>query len=279
MNFNEICNERYELTKSILCLGLDPVVEKFPYTKKSVSETIVAYFGEILNNFHKNIFVIKPNIAFYEQYGIEGFVALSKVIELAKSLKIPVILDAKRGDIGNTAKAYAKACFEELKVDAITLSPYLGEDSLTPFFEYTSKGFFILCRTSNKGSSDFQLLTLSNGESLFIDVAKKITNWNKNYSPCIGAVAGATHIDELKTIVNLFKENQPLPLLIPGVGSQGGDLNSIVTLLKDSGYPFCKVFINNSSKITYGFLDRRDRNYLLCVEDEIKKMSIKDIFC
>nr|HPO51006.1 orotidine 5'-phosphate decarboxylase [Spirochaetota bacterium] len=107
MNFTELCKERYEKTKSILCLGLDPVLEKFPYTKENVTNTIVSYFTEILENFNNYIFVVKPNIAFYEQYGIEGLVALSRIIDLSKKLKIPVILDAKRGDIGNTASAYA----------------------------------------------------------------------------------------------------------------------------------------------------------------------------
>jgi len=274
MNFVELCQERFELTKSILCVGLDPVLEKFPFKKDCIEETIVTYFSEILNNFHKYIFAVKPNIAFYEQYGIEGLIALSKVIEVAKGLKIPVILDAKRGDIGNTASAYAKASFVELKADSVTLSPYLGEDSLSPFFEYKDKGFFILARTSNKGSSDFQLLTLEKGEKLYINVTKKIAEWNKKYSSGIGAVAGATHIDELKTIVKIFSDNDCPPLLIPGVGTQGGDLKSIVQVLKEFNYPLHKVFINNSSKITYGFLEKTESHYLDTVESEIKKMMI-----
>lgn len=274
MDFNDLCKERFEKTKSVLCVGLDPVIEKFPYQKDNIIDTIYGYFSEILNNFNKYIFVIKPNIAFYEQYGISGLIALSKVIDLAKSLKIPVILDAKRGDIGNTASAYAKASFNELKADAVTLSPYLGEDSLTPFFEYKEKGFFVLARTSNKGSSDFQLLKVDNGDFLYTTVAKKIAYWNKKYTSGIGAVAGATHIEEFRAIAKIFSDNEYLPLLIPGVGTQGGDLGSILNTLKDLNYPLHKVFINSSSKITYGYLDNKETGYLDAIEKEIKKMMV-----
>ena len=182
MNFIKYCEERFINCKSVLCIGLDPVIEKIPLNDISnIEKTISDFYYTIIDNFHKYAIAVKPNIAFYEQYGIEGYKALKNIIKRAKKYNIPVILDAKRGDIGNTSKAYAKAVFYELKVDAVTLSPYLGEDSLIPFFEYKDKGFFILTRTSNIGSSDFQLLGLKNNKILYQEVADKIINWNKKY--------------------------------------------------------------------------------------------------
>jgi orotidine-5'-phosphate decarboxylase len=274
MMFNDLCKERFEKVKSVLCVGLDPIIEKFPEKKGSIEETICHYFFQILDNFHNEIFVVKPNIAFYEQYGIEGLVTLKKVINKAKSYKIPVILDAKRGDIGNTAAAYAKATFKEFEADAVTLSPYLGEDSVAPFFEYKEKGFFVLARTSNKGSSDFQLLKLNNNEQLYIAVTKKICEWNNKYSSGIGVVAGATHIEELKQIAGILANNNFPPILIPGVGTQGGDFNTVIKTLKDLNYPLSRIFINSSSKIIFANNEHIDKIYIDAVGTEIKKLKL-----
>ena len=274
MNFIEICEKRFNSTNSILCVGLDPVIEKFPkkYQTGDIENDIFGYFNEIICNFNHSISVIKPNIAFYEQYGINGLKSLYRIIDSAKNKNIPVILDAKRGDIGNTAKAYAKSVFEDYNCDAVTLSPYLGEDSLEPFFQYKERGFFVLCRTSNRGSSDFQLQQIGN-KYLFEVVAEKITDWNSKYSTGIGAVIGATQIEELKKITEYFYKYDCPPLLIPGVGTQGGDLKTVLSILKNTNYPLGRVFINSSSKITYSHaLD--DSNYLSVIENEIKKMII-----
>jgi orotidine-5'-phosphate decarboxylase len=276
MNFIEKCEERFSIVNSVLCAGFDPVLEKLPVKKDSISETLSDYFIEIMNNFGKYIFAVKPNMAFYEQYGIEGYIGLKKIINEAKKIKIPVILDAKRGDIGNTSAAYAKAAFNELEADAITLSPYLGEDSLSPFFEYKDRGFFILDRTSNKGSSDIQLLKLENGEYLYTEVSKKIAEWNKKYCEGIGAVAGATHPDELKKIASYFCDNNCPPLLIPGVGVQGGDLQTVIKILTGMNYPLHKIFVNSSSKIIFAHNEHKELNYLDAIEIEIKKMQIND---
>ncbi|MBP7552530.1 MAG: orotidine-5'-phosphate decarboxylase [Spirochaetes bacterium] len=275
MNFIDMCKKRYERIKSNLCVGFDPDISKFPDKFKSmtIEESISLYFSEILLNFSKYIYVIKPNVAFYEQYGFEGLKALKNIIKVSKDLSIPVILDAKRGDIGNTAKAYALSVFGEYGADAVTLSPYLGEDSLTPFFEYKNKGFFILARTSNKSGGDFQLLKVGD-KYLYMIVAEKIAEWNKKYSPSIGAVAGATSVDELKNIAGYFSANSCPPILIPGVGSQGGDLASVIEALESSGYPLYRAFINSSSKITYSHKGGADEDYLTVVENEIKKMII-----
>ncbi len=272
-NFNNICLERFNKYKTVLCVGMDPIIDKIPLKDKSdIEKTIVDFYSSIIDNFHKKIFCIKPNIAFYEQYGIAGFKALGTIIDYAHKFELPVILDAKRGDIGNTSQAYAIAAFNELKADAITLSPYLGEDSLLPFFEYKEKGFFILTRTSNKGSSDFQLLKIDNGNYFFYEVGSRISIWNSKYSENIGAVVGATQ-SEFNEISYFFYQNGAVPLLIPGVGSQGGDFNTIINALIKMNYPMHKIFINSSSKINYAHLEHKDIDYLDAISIEIDKMQ------
>ena len=216
---------------------------------------------------------LKPNIAFYEQYGFEGLRALKTIIDYARQQKIPIILDAKRGDIGATSKAYAKAAFEDLKADAITLAPYMGTDSVSPFFEYKNKGFFILARTSNPGSSDFQMLKVDN-QYLYEKVIKKIVSWSKDFNVYAGAVAGATHMDELATIAHYFKEHDCPPILIPGVGKQGGALKDVIATLREVNYDLSSIFINSSSKILYAYKEHRELSYLEASEVEIKKMLL-----
>lgn len=275
MSFVAKCKERFDSVNSVLCIGLDPVIEKIPLENKSnIYKTLIEFYFSLIDNFSKYVLAYKPNIAFYEQYGIDGYKALKDIIERAQKYDVPVILDAKRGDIGNTSLAYAKAAFDELGADALTLSPYLGEDSLAPFFKYKDKGFFILNRTSNKGGKDFQLLELKNDEYLYIEVSRKIINWNKRYSENIGAVAGATHIEELQYIASLFSDNNFLPVLIPGVGRQGGDFDTVISVLKDLNYPLHKVFINSSSKINYAYLEHPDDTYLEASYKEIQKMML-----
>jgi orotidine-5'-phosphate decarboxylase len=161
-------------------------------------------------------------LAFYEALGIEGLTTLQKTMEYIPS-DIPIIGDAKRGDIGNTAKAYAKALFSTFGFDAATVNPYLGFDSIEPFIDYRDKGIFLLCRTSNPGASDFQDLTCTSGFSLYEVVANKAKEWNIYGN--IGLVVGATYPEELKKIRSICPE---MCLLIPGIGVQGGDLASAV---------------------------------------------------
>jgi orotidine-5'-phosphate decarboxylase len=165
---------------------------------------------------------------------------------------IPVIIDAKRGDIGNTAKAYAKNLFDYFNFDAITASPYLGYDSLEPFIERRERGIFILCRTSNPGAADFQSLYVETGKSkkmLYEVVAEKVNEWNKHGN--LGLVVGATYPEELK----LIRERYPqMPLLIPGIGSQGGELKQVVKWGVDKGRQ--RTIINSSRQILYASRDR-----------------------
>jgi orotidine-5'-phosphate decarboxylase len=167
-------------------------------------------------------------LAFYEALGIAGLTNLEKTLEYIPA-DIPVIGDAKRGDIGNTAKAYAKALFSTFGFDAATVSPYLGFDSIEPFLEYHDKGVFILCRTSNPGASDFQDLPCTSDFSLYEVVAHKAKEWNVYGN--IGLVVGATHPEELRKIRSICPE---MCLLIPGIGAQGGDLASAVSLGVDA---------------------------------------------
>ncbi len=160
----------------------------------------------------------KPNLAFYEALGIEGLRVLEQLTEHIPS-DIPIIGDAKRGDIGNTAKAYAKALFSTFGFDAATVNPYLGFDSVEPFVSYKDKGVFVLCRTSNPGASDFQDLRSTAGFSLYEEVARKAREWNVHGN--IGLVVGATYPEELKKVRSICPK---MPLLIPGIGAQGGDL-------------------------------------------------------
>jgi len=201
---------------SLLCVGLDPDPELVPKVSfLEFNKAIVEATADL-------VCAYKPNLAFYEALGIDGLKLLQDTIGHIPG-HIPIIGDGKRGDIGNTAKAYAKALFVSFGFDAATVSPYLGFDSVEPFIEYRDKGVFILCRTSNPGAVDFQSLVDAQGVPLYETVARKAREWDVHGN--IGLVVGATYIEELKQIRSLCPE---MPLLIPGIGAQGGDLTSAV---------------------------------------------------
>jgi orotidine-5'-phosphate decarboxylase len=202
--------------KSLLCIGLDPDPDLMP------DVSIFEFNQAIITATSDLVCAYKPNLAFYEAQGVEGMEALLETIECIPE-HIPVIGDAKRGDIGNTAKAYAKGLFDIFGFDAVTINPYLGFDSIDPFLKYTDKGIFILCRTSNPGAKDFQDFANSDGIHLYELVARKASEWNIHEN--IGLVVGATYPDELKEIRQICPT---MPLLIPGVGSQGGDLTQAI---------------------------------------------------
>ena len=223
--------------KSLLCVGLDPSPVLMP------DVDILTFNKAIIDSTCDLVCAYKPNLAFYEVLGVEGLTILEKTIKYIPA-KIPVIGDAKRGDIGNTARAYAKALFSTFGFDATTVNPYLGFDSIQPFIDYKEKGVFILCRTSNKGGADFQDLNCSGSLHLYEAVAQKALEWNVNGN--IGLVVGATYPEELKRIRSACPE---MCLLIPGVGTQGGDLDSAVNNGVDTNRE--KAIINVSRKILY----------------------------
>lgn len=252
MNYIDLLKFSFEKHKSLVCLGLDPVIEDIPL-EGPPAEKIKHFYEKILNRIiQKKIYpsAVKPNYAFYAQYGIEGIKSLCHVIDIYKEAGLPVILDVKRGDIDKTALAYAKESFDFFKADAVTLAPYMGYDSIRPFVEnYPEKGFYILNKTSNKLSSEIQNIVVD-GEPLYLYISKRIIEWHK---PGVGAVVGATYPEELNRITRLFIESgKDLPLLIPGVGSQGGELSDVMSALKQ--YKVIGIHrINSSSAINYAY--------------------------
>jgi orotidine-5'-phosphate decarboxylase len=222
MNFIEKLTAAARKNSSLVCVGLDPDPKLMP------EGTSVYEFNKAIIDATADIAcAYKPNFAFYEALGDEGIAALKATIKYVPS-GIPVIGDAKRGDIGNTSKAYATALFDIFKLDAATISPYLGFDGVEPFLQYKDKGLFILCRTSNTGAVDFQSL--------------KCETPNGN----VGLVVGATYPEELKII----RERHPsLPFLIPGVGAQGGEIETTVKYGADKNGE--RAVVNSSRGIIY----------------------------
>ena len=236
MKFSDKLLNTSRKNKSWLCIGLDPDPELMP------GVDVLQFNKAIIEATCDLVCAYKPNLAFYEALGTEGLTILEKTVKYMPS-DIPLIGDAKRGDIGNTAKAYAKALFSVLGFDAATVNPYLGFDSIEPFINHQDKGVFILCRTSNPGATDFQNL-YTNGLPLYEAVARKAKEWNTYGN--IGLVVGATYPEELKKVRSICPE---MPLLIPGIGAQGGDLASAVSYGVDARGE--KAIINVSRQILY----------------------------
>jgi orotidine-5'-phosphate decarboxylase len=236
MKFTDKLLSASRKNKSWLCIGLDPDPELMPKVD------VLQFNKAIIEATSDLVCAYKPNLAFYEALGTEGLAILEKSIKHIPD-DIPVIGDAKRGDIGNTAKAYAKALFSVLGFDAATVNAYLGYDSIEPFINYQGKGVFILCRTSNKGAADFQNLQ-TDGLPLYEVVAHKAKEWNVHGN--VGLVVGATYPEELKRVRSICSE---MPLLIPGIGAQGGDLASAVAYGVDARGE--KAIINVSRQILY----------------------------
>jgi len=219
MNFKAKLIKAANTNKSWLCVGLDPDLDKLPSpVTKSLSGT-EEFLKAIIDSTKNLVCAYKPNSAFYEQFGAEGITLLKGIINYIPD-DIPVILDAKRGDIGNTSKMYAAAAFDYLRADAITVNPYMGHDCVKPFLDYQDKGIFVLCLTSNPSSSEFQKQYLKNQTMLYEQVARTALTWNKNDNLCL--VVGATKPEELGELRQLVGGD--IPILIPGVGAQGGDL-------------------------------------------------------
>jgi orotidine-5'-phosphate decarboxylase len=223
---------------SFICLGLDPDPRKIPGDFGRTTKGMFDFLMRIIDATSDVVCAYKPNAAFYESLGSEGWSLLKLICDRIPD-DVPLILDAKRGDIGNTAQHYATALFDRLRADWVTLNPYMGYDSLRPYFEYKDKGVFILCLTSNAGSKDFQTLPV-NGKPLYHVVAERVAEWNKE-STC-GLVVGATHPDQLREIRDMAGD---MALLIPGVGAQGGSLEDSITFGTDG---FRKTAVINVSR-------------------------------
>jgi len=241
MNFNEKILKATQKNQSVMCIGLDPDPKLMPDHL-----SVLDFNRAIIEATADLVCAYKPNIAFYEALGTTGLEILAQTRKIIPP-DIPVIIDAKRGDIGNTSAAYASALFDIFGFDAATVNPYLGFDALEPFIKYADKGVFILCRTSNPGAEDFQSLICvfqSRTRPLFEIVAERAKEWNTRGN--IGLVVGATYPEELK----LLRQQHPhLPLLIPGVGTQGGDVG--LTVKYGLGHEEGKMIINSSRQILY----------------------------
>jgi orotidine 5'-phosphate decarboxylase subfamily 2 len=228
--------------KTILCFGVDPVMDKLPGVSagKTAEETIAPFFHPIIEKLlaENAIAALKPNYAYFAQYGFDGLYVLQDIIQHYKG-KVPIILDAKRGDIGKSSEAYAKEAYDFWEADAVTISPYMGEDSVKPFVR-EGKLAYMLCRTSNSGAKDFEELG-SGGKAVYEHVAAKAHAWR------CGLVVGATS-DAIKSLAKATKNE--VPFLIPGIGSQGGDLGMAMEAIKEN--PAIHR-INASSSIAYAY--------------------------
>ena len=232
--------------KSFLCIGLDIDLNKIPNHLMEEEDPIFSFAKDIIDSTNKYAVAYKPNIAFFEAYGLSGWKSLEKIINYINSNypEIFTIADAKRGDIGNTSNMYAKAFFENLEFDSITISPYMGKDSVEPFLSFDNKYVFLLTLTSNSGSEDFQLKQISNtSNKLYEDVILTSKEWKNSQN--IMYVVGAKNVKEIARIRKLVPNSY---LLIPGVGAQGGSLMDICDNGLDSGL---KLLVNSSRSIIY----------------------------
>lgn len=231
--------------KTFLCVGLDPDIRKIPGHLLTEEDPIFEFNKQIIDATAPYCVAYKPNLAFYESLGVKGIVAFEHTVAYLKKFYPEhfIIADAKRGDIGNTSTMYARTFFEEYDVDALTVAPYMGEDSVTPFLEYQGKWVVLLALTSNKGSHDFQLTADAQGERLFEKVLRKSQQWSNedNMMYVVGATQGQMFEDIRRMAPSHF-------LLVPGVGAQGGSLQEVCRygMTKD-----CGLLVNSSRGIIY----------------------------
>ena len=231
MDFSQKLEKIVTKNNSLLCIGLDSDWEKLPKAVKQSEYPQYAFNKAIIDATHDLVCVYKPNSAFYEYLGSEGVRQLKLTCDYIHDQypEIPIILDAKRADIGSTNKGYVSYAFDYLRADAVTLHPYLGKEALQLFLDQKDKGCIILCRTSNPGADEFQDLRVG-GELLYKNVARKVSQeWNI-YGNCM-LVLGATYPEELNQVRNIVGD---MTFLVPGVGVQGGDIKKTVALGKNS---------------------------------------------
>ena len=244
MNREQLINQ-IKTKKSFLCVGLDTDIKKIPQHLLKDEDPIFAFNKAIIDATAPYCVSYKPNLAFYEAFGVKGMISFEKTIKYVKE-NYPnhfIIADAKRGDIGNTSSMYARTFFEEYGIDSITVAPYMGEDSVSPFLAYEGKWVILLALTSNKGSHDFQLTEDCNGERLFEKVLRTSQKWGNedNMMYVVGATQGKMFEDIRKLAPKHF-------LLVPGVGAQGGSLEEVC---KYGMTEDCGLLVNSSRAIIY----------------------------
>ena len=248
--------------KSFLCIGLDTDLEKIPQHLLKEEDPVFAFNKGIIDATADLAVAYKPNIAFYEAYGIEGWQSMEKTIAYLKQKNVFTIADAKRGDIGNTSGRYAKAFLSKLDFDAITVAPYMGHDSVGPFLEIEDKWTILLALTSNKGSDDFQMIRTGNKDQVYKRVIAGSAKWGTPENMMY--VVGATKAEMLSSIREIIPDHF---LLVPGVGAQGGSLEEVARhgLNKD-----CGLLVNSSRGIIYA---GKDENYADAARAEAVKLQ------
>lgn len=245
LNFIDTVQAVSRKNESLLCVGLDPDPDRFPEQLRGQSDAIFQFNRAIIDATADLVCAYKPQIAFYAAAAAEHQLQQS-IDYIHETYQIPVILDAKRGDIGSTATMYAREVFERYQADAVTINPYLGFDSMQPFLAYAEKGILILCRTSNPGGAELQNLQLAKGWTLYEEVAHRACNqWNHNDNVLL--VVGATQPAELARIRAIVGD---MTLLLPGVGTQGADLATMMASARGGG-----VIVNSSRAILYAGSD------------------------
>ncbi len=247
MRFLEQLQAAQNQNQSMLCVGLDPEPSRFPGALKGNANKIYDFCASIVDATADAVIAFKPQIAYFAAHRAEG--QLERLMEHMRRVapNVPIILDAKRGDIGSTAEQYAIEAFERYGADAVTLSPFMGFDSVQPYLKYHDKGAFLLCRTSNKGGDDLQNQRFASieGRPLLYEHVAKLAQGPWNFNGQLGLVVGATYPNEIERVRSIAPT---LPLLIPGVGAQGGDATATVRAGWRAGAP---IIVNSSRAILY----------------------------
>lgn len=283
MNYLEKLEKSAQIAGNNICMGLDPVLDAFPHPELPTTERITSYFRELFTQMKKEGLcpaAFKPNAGYYAKLDrpregkFDGSLALATVFDMIGEFfpEIPIILDAKRGDIATSSKNYAQEAFEAWGADCVTVSPYMGTDSVIPF-AFEDKGVYILDRTSNPGGKDLQNKTVQDElcHPLYDVVARAIVGWASEH-PGLGAVVGATSLKEFDDIVTYYADYR-IPILIPGVGSQGGTAPEVIEIMKKRNYPLTLARISSSSGLTHPWKKGpAPENYLELAMNNIRKL-------
>ncbi len=270
MTFQQKLDAIIEKNNSLLCVGLDPVLEKLPPHLQKIKNPLFTFNKAIIDETADLVCCYKPNSAFYEAFGEQGIGELKKTCDYLRENhpEIPILLDCKRGDIGNTNKGYIQFAFDYLHVDAVTLHPYLGQEAIYSFLDRKEKGIFILCKTSNPGSGEFQNLLIDNNP-LYTIVAKHVASeWNTNKNCFL--VVGATYPEELQKVREVVGD---MTILTPGLGAQGGKVGTLMQAGLNSQK--AGLIINSSREILFAG-DGKDfaqkaREKAAALRDEVNK--------